>query len=241
MTDRVARTASRSHTEVLAEHVDIADKDILEVGCGKGALARWMVRRGGRVIASDPALDILRSIDAIIESERPQPLCAAAECLPLPDEQFDLLVFFNSLHHVKGMDDALREAARVLRAGGHCYVAEPEAAGSCFDLIQPVDDETEIRRAAAQSLERVEPYGLRHAQRTHYVASVVYPDFETLKRQLMDVDPARKDRLRQFETTLAKSFAERGVAHDKGTAFAQPMRIDLLEKAHQPAVNDLCR
>ena len=78
----------------------------------------------------------------------------AAEALPFPDASFDVVIFFNSLHHVsaESMDAALAEAARVLRRDGLLYVQEPSAQGPAFELLRPVNDETPVRKAAQQAL-----------------------------------------------------------------------------------------
>ncbi len=41
-----------------------------------------------------------------------------ASCLPFRDSYFDLVYFFDSLHHIPRRVEALREGARVLREGG---------------------------------------------------------------------------------------------------------------------------
>nr|ALV85559.1 methyltransferase domain protein [uncultured bacterium pA1] len=43
---------------------------------------------------------------------------ADATALPFPDEAFDLVVEFNTFHHVAGWTSALGECGRVLRPGG---------------------------------------------------------------------------------------------------------------------------
>jgi len=50
--------------------------------------------------------------------------------LPFEDSSFDLVTFFNSLHHVptEHMIDSLLEASRVIQSNGLVYIAEPIAA-----------------------------------------------------------------------------------------------------------------
>src|SRR3546814_3979690 len=47
---------------------------------------------------------------------------------------------------------ALAEAVRVLRRGGLLYVQEPLAEGSYFELMRPIEDETELRARAYDAL-----------------------------------------------------------------------------------------
>ena len=45
-----------------------------------------------------------------------------AEKLPFQDDMFDLVSAYSFLHHVEDYKKVLREAARVLKTGGLCYV-----------------------------------------------------------------------------------------------------------------------
>lgn len=51
------------------------------------------------------------------------------------------------------MAQALAEAARVLRPGGHLYVSEPVYAGPLNDVIGLFHDEREVRAAAQAALD----------------------------------------------------------------------------------------
>jgi ubiquinone/menaquinone biosynthesis C-methylase UbiE len=101
------------------------DADVLDVGCGTGvltrALARWPSVRS--VIGIDPALSLLEKARAAAE-DLPNVTFREADgrSLPFDDEAFDAVVFDSTLSHIPGPDQAIREAFRVLRAGG-CLAA----------------------------------------------------------------------------------------------------------------------
>jgi ubiquinone/menaquinone biosynthesis C-methylase UbiE len=96
--------------------------DVLEIGCGSGAMAGEMLRRFPAVRVT--ATDYDRSmVCAAVErltpfGNRAAVLRADATALPFRDETFDGVVTFIMLHHVIDWEGALREAARVLRPGG---------------------------------------------------------------------------------------------------------------------------
>ena len=75
----------------------IADKRVLDVGCGPGYLAKALLARGARMVGVDPA------VDAIAAARRTAPDAefhvAGGEELPFGDRSFDGVVFLNSLHH----------------------------------------------------------------------------------------------------------------------------------------------
>jgi SAM-dependent methyltransferase len=99
----------------------------LDVGCRTGGHAIELARRFGlRIIGVDPVgrhIDEGRTAIAMLADEEPefagriQLLVGTAEALPLGDGTVDLIWCRDVLLHVK-LDEALREAARVLRPGG---------------------------------------------------------------------------------------------------------------------------
>ena len=79
-----------------------------------------------------------------------------------PPRSADIVIFFNSLHHVDeaGLFKALREAARVLKPGGILFVSEPLAEGAYFETMKPVHDETQVRNHAQEALRYGPEFGL---------------------------------------------------------------------------------
>jgi SAM-dependent methyltransferase len=96
--------------------------EILELGSGSGAMAAELLERYPtiRVMATDvdPAMrtSATRRLERFGDRARVQE--ADATRLPFGDASFDGVVSFIMLHHVIAWEDALAEAARVLRPGG---------------------------------------------------------------------------------------------------------------------------
>jgi ubiquinone/menaquinone biosynthesis C-methylase UbiE len=103
---------------------------VLDLGCGFGALSLYFAAHGGLVTGIDPIEDRLgvgRDVAAAhelrVHFER-----GRMEELELPDASFDLAVQNNSLCYVVAREDrdrALRETLRVLRPGGYLIVRNP--------------------------------------------------------------------------------------------------------------------
>jgi ubiquinone/menaquinone biosynthesis C-methylase UbiE len=97
--------------------------EVLELGSGSGAMAQELLTRfpSIRLTATDvdPAM-----VDAARRrispfGDRVEVREADATRLPFPDGRFDVVVSFIMLHHTVEWEQALGEAARVLRPGGH--------------------------------------------------------------------------------------------------------------------------
>jgi ubiquinone/menaquinone biosynthesis C-methylase UbiE len=104
-----------------ATQVDIGGKDVLEVSCGHGGGASYLVRTLHP--ASYTALDFNSSGIAFCQERHKLPgltfVQGDAEDLPFPDGSFDAVINVEASHIYPNFDRFLGEVARVLRPGGH--------------------------------------------------------------------------------------------------------------------------
>jgi ubiquinone/menaquinone biosynthesis C-methylase UbiE len=222
----------RRHSDVLRELLTLQGRRVLDIGCGDGSLVRFFAKNGAHAAGVDINADVLARARAGKRVANEHFTEAYGESLPFPDASFDIAVYFNSLHHVPVtvQDLALREAARVLALGGTLLVVEPLAEGSNFRLVQPVDDETEVRAAAKRALDELPPALLRREKQLVYDATVRYPDFETFLARTQAVDAERASAIAAKRGLLARLFAELGQLGADGVDFSQPTRADVLRK-----------
>ncbi len=219
--------------DVLRRHAELADRDVLDVGCGQGRLVREMTALGARVTGmeiSDEQLAAARAADTGPASSGSKYVVGRAEAIPLADESFDLVVFRASLHHVPvaQMLPALSEARRVLRPGGHVYAAEPLTSGDFYALVSIVDNEDEVRDAAQRALEHADAAGLTHVATEEYELETVAGSLDTLRRRMLSVDPARAQSFDAHRDELERRFAGLGEPHDDGRRFTEVMRAVVL-------------
>ena len=174
-------------------------------------------------VSKDEALDVsttratgaarTRASSSLYMSAWPTWFVASTISMPSTDSgSVDLVVFFNSLHHVPvaGIDRALAEAARVLRPGGQLYIAEPLAEGPQFDLSQPVNDETDVRRKAFEAIGRAGAHGLEARSETRYVADGKYAGYEAWRDNSIAIDPERAARFAAMDAELRRRFETLG-------------------------------
>ncbi len=100
---------------------DVTRGRVLEVGCGAGQCARWLMAQGADAVGLDLSERQLQHARRIDEAHgRRLPVVAGtATALPFPDDAFDVVFSaFGALQFVADADRAVAEAARVLRPGG---------------------------------------------------------------------------------------------------------------------------
>ena len=215
-----------------------AGKDVVDIGCGGGALVRALADRGARVTGVEISEEQLAPAVSADGGGGARYLVGLAQRLPLHDASVDAAVFMRTLHHVPPAEllDALREARRVLRADGLVYVAEPLAQGDYFELTRLVEDEVEVRAAAQAVLERAADAGLARATTFDYDARLCLSDLAALRERIVSVDPARAAVFDARSDELAEVFARLGESGERPgeRCFLQPMRADVLRPVAQP-------
>jgi SAM-dependent methyltransferase len=209
-----------------------AGHDIVDVGCGSGALVRALAERGARPIGLEISAEQLAPALASDEDNQSRYVVGRAEELPFADGSVDVVVFMRALHHVPAADlpRALTEARRVLRPGGLVYVVEPLAEGSYFELLSLVEDEREVRAAAQRALKDSGGFGLERVTTVEYEVRFRIADLGVLRARAVSVDPARAEIFEAREAELVEAFARLGEADGDtgGRWFVQPMRADVL-------------
>ncbi len=100
---------------------------VLECGCGTGWLTQLLAQRGYQVVGTDVAPDAIRLAQDNAMFRRgsdPEFMVADTESLGF-ESAFDVVIFFDSLHHAVDERAALRSVYRALRPGGICIALEP--------------------------------------------------------------------------------------------------------------------
>ncbi|MBF0168351.1 MAG: class I SAM-dependent methyltransferase [Alphaproteobacteria bacterium] len=220
------------NSDVLEELVALSGKRVIDVGAGDGNLTRLMTSRGARVTGLECQAQQLAKARAANPAGDEDYLDGGAEAMPLADGMADLVVFFNSLHHVPPalMDRAMQEAARVLKPGGIVYISEPVADGAFFELAKPVDDETEVRKQAYEALMGAAKHGLRMETEHVFLHPMTMKDYEAFRDRIVSANHERKLAVDAMESQLRTSFERLGRKTERGYEFEQPTRVNLLRK-----------
>jgi ubiquinone/menaquinone biosynthesis C-methylase UbiE len=109
-----------------ATQIDLTGKRVLEVGCGHGGGASYLMRTLRP--ASYTGLDLNRAAIAFCRKRHILPgvdfVYGNAEKLPFPDQSFDAVINIESSGAYPHFSRFLAEVARVLRPGGHFLYAD---------------------------------------------------------------------------------------------------------------------
>ena len=201
----------------LANAIDLRGKVVVDVGCGDGAFVRALSRAGA------DALGIEVSEDAVARARAKDPdhryELGGAERLPLADRSVDVATLMLSLHHVPEPSSAFPELKRVVRE--HVWIAEPLPEGDYFELLRPVDDETEVRANAQRAIS--EQTDFTRVETVEYAVTLTIASFEEIRERILAADPGRAERFARLEADLRERFTPGD--------YVVPMRADLLRSA----------
>jgi hypothetical protein len=189
-----------------------------------------MTELGANVIGIDPATrQLQRARLKIIRSEFY--LQGAAEQLPIGDNTAQVIVFFNSLHHVpvNYLGTALNEAHRALKDNGILYISEPLAKGPLFELSRTFNDETIVREEAYKAIKGALKNGFVEEKELFYNTDVYYTDFRAYRENSISINPERNNYFQNAGDNFRILFERHGEKEANGWRFPQAIRVNQLK------------
>lgn len=105
----------------------LAGKRIIDFGCGDGAFAYWLVRRGALVVGIDPAHEaiVLGRKHHLALGSQAIFSTASGYAAPFADASFDGIISSDVIEHVQRPDRFLAEIHRLLKPGGWAIISTP--------------------------------------------------------------------------------------------------------------------
>ena len=123
---------------------DVADLDVVELGCGTAFFSAWLAKRGARPVGVDPTPAQLETARRMMrETGVDFPLVEApGESVPLPDASFDLAISEYGAALWADPYQWVPEAARLLRTGGRLiFLTNSNLSMLCFPPVGVVTEQ----------------------------------------------------------------------------------------------------
>ncbi|GAA4013978.1 class I SAM-dependent methyltransferase [Allokutzneria multivorans] len=114
---------------------DVSGLDVLELGSGMAACARWLAKHGARATALDVSAGMLKhaASDNAATGINVPLVQASGDALPFADGSFDIVCSaFGGVPFVADVELLMREVARTLRPGGRWAFAVTHPVRWCF-------------------------------------------------------------------------------------------------------------
>ncbi len=226
------KSPKRTHIEIIEGMFDPKGAKILDIGCGAGHIARALTKMGAEVIGVDPNQNQLKRARTAEAIRNETYLEGSAQDLPLYNQSMDIILFFNSFHHIPSyaFATAIEESHRVLRPGGKLFFAEPIADGPQFELGRLVNDETEIRALAYKNILAVPEKGFKEIMEFIYVTENRHKNFESYKTNSISINPARAAIFKKNNTEIRKKFNKFSENKHGFYTFKNPIRGNLFTR-----------
>jgi ubiquinone/menaquinone biosynthesis C-methylase UbiE len=165
---------------VTAAQVDLTGKKVLEVSCGAGGGASYIMRNLGP--ASYTGLDLNPASIAKCRERHQVPglefVQGDAQNLPFPDESFDAVINVEASHQYPDFAGFFAEVARVLRPGGHFLYTDNRRPQAIEWWDRFLSEEAPLRRISQRDILEETKRGLAaNTQRSHEALSRRVPSF----------------------------------------------------------------
>jgi len=219
--------------EIWNELLELDNRNILELGCGRAEITRAIASEGnGRSIVALEVDEIQHRLhQEITDLFNVQFTKAGAEDIPFPDATFDVVFMFKSLHHVplNQMGQAFSEMHRVLKPGGYAYISEPIFNGDFNNILKMFHNEEKVRLAAFEATKRAVDSGMfTLSSETFFNAPMHFADFADFEQKVLKVTHSNHQLSPELHMAVKAKF-ETHMTPD-GANFLMPIRVDLLRK-----------
>jgi len=117
------QASQRFYSLLLQEVTMVEGMRILDVGCGTGTVLRAFA---DRCPIEGCGIDIAENMVRLAKRKCPEMDIQRSGCehTPFADHGFDVLIVCMAYHHFSDKPGFAREAARIIKPGGHLYIAD---------------------------------------------------------------------------------------------------------------------
>jgi len=218
---------------VLQQMLQFDASKVLELGCGAAEKTRMIVNKTNveSVVAAEVDEIQHEKNLAVTDLGKVTFKAYGAEAIDEPDQTFDIVLMFKSLHHVPldQLDKALSEIHRVLKPGGIAYISEPVFAGRFNEIMRVYHDEQTVRQAAFDAVSRSVASGLFELESEYFFENrIKLESWEQYEHGILNVTHTDHSlSSEQYDEVKQRFLASKT---DEGFVYHIPNRVDLLRK-----------
>ncbi|MCP3666755.1 MAG: class I SAM-dependent methyltransferase [Gammaproteobacteria bacterium] len=217
--------------EIFESLLSLDNQHILELGCGDATLTRIIASTGENRTITATEVDTIQHQKNELIDDLPGVSFKLAGCenIPAPDDTFDTVFMFKSLHHVPGqlLGKALKEIERVLKQDGLAYISEPLFSGDFNEVLCLFHHEEVVRKAAFDALEKAVKAGtFRLVEERFFNTSVSFDNFEQFSEKVIGSTHSQHNLSAELLSEVKQKFND--LFSKNGGDFTIPIRVDLL-------------
>ncbi len=226
-------TTECDEAAIYTDRLPLTGANILELGCGAAQHTIAIAALDDSIECTALEVDEIqhaKNLRSINKSNITFKL-AGAQSIPEPDDSFDIVTMFKSLHHVPLalLGSALSEIHRVLKPGGLAYISEPIFAGAFNEILRLFHDEQAVRLAAFKAVcDAIANGQFDLVEQIFFHTPTRFIDFEEFETRIINSSHSEHRLSPEVLTEVRSRMAEH--QRDDGIRFSVPMRIDLLRK-----------
>ena len=220
-----------SSKKILMEELLFENKKVLDVGCGNGWFSIWADRNGCSVDAIDPSNAQIKDGKDKDKTNKINFMVAGAENINDLNNCYDLIFFFNSLHHIPDtmMEKSIEYSKNKMDINGSIIIIEPIAKGNFHNFVKYIDDETSVRNKAYKTIKNCKKYNLEIVKELMYDEIKRFESGEECINFLSKVDEGRKSYIDNNTELLLNKFNDLSNYNNSKYEFTQPMRLNILK------------
>ena len=220
-----------SSKKILVEELLFENKKVLDVGCGNGWFSIWADRNGCLVDAIDPSVVQIKDARDKDKTNKINFMVAGAENIKDLNNSYDLIFFFNSLHHIPDtiMEKSIKYSKNKMDINGSIIIVEPIAKGNFHNFVKYIDDETSVRNKAYKTIKNCKKYNLEIVKELMYDEIKRFKSGEECINFLSKVDEGRKSYIDNNIELLLNKFKDLSTYNNYKYEFTQPMRLNILK------------
>lgn len=113
------QVAGDQYFDIVKDEMLGPDKTALDIGCGTGRWSRYLSPRIGSIEAIDPSEAVFAASKFTASCGNVRITQAGYGGIPFPENSFDFVFSLGVVHHLPDTAGAIREAASMVKSGGH--------------------------------------------------------------------------------------------------------------------------